>query len=182
LIQIQQDRFIRNWRKVEGSESYPHYDEHIRPAFERDLRDFGEFLAQNELGDIKITQCEVAYLNHEQVEHAALSDLLPSLRMDYSDEFLGLPEDVTATFRYRFGTGDKARGRLWVQVNPVHMKDTGLPAVSLNLTAGGYPQNQSIESALDFMDLGRQWIVKGFTSITSREMHKKWEMRTALTN
>ncbi len=44
LLQIQEDRFIHNWRKVLGSEVYPHYDESIRPAFESQWMRFTEYL------------------------------------------------------------------------------------------------------------------------------------------
>jgi uncharacterized protein (TIGR04255 family) len=45
LVQIQNDCFIRNWRKTESSPDYLHY-EFTRPRFERDWVKFKRFLAK----------------------------------------------------------------------------------------------------------------------------------------
>jgi uncharacterized protein (TIGR04255 family) len=37
MMQIQNDRFIKNWRKGAANAEYPHYTPVIKPAFERDL-------------------------------------------------------------------------------------------------------------------------------------------------
>ena len=64
MIQVQNDRFIKNWRKAGEKEQYPHYEPVIKPAFERDFVEFQEFLVEERLGVIKVTQCEVTYVNH----------------------------------------------------------------------------------------------------------------------
>lgn len=64
MIQVQKDRFIKNWRKEGESERYPHYDDTIRPNFDRDYLIFLDFLAKNHLGTPRINQCEVSYVNH----------------------------------------------------------------------------------------------------------------------
>src|SRR5208337_4671804 len=43
LLQVQNDRFIHNWRKVGTAEAYPHY-ENIRPIFSQEWSRFHEFL------------------------------------------------------------------------------------------------------------------------------------------
>jgi uncharacterized protein (TIGR04255 family) len=47
MIQVQNDRFTKNWRKERESERYPRYEETIRPNFDRDFRTFIDFLAKN---------------------------------------------------------------------------------------------------------------------------------------
>ena len=42
LVQVQRDRFIRNWRKTEGQPGYPSYD-NLREAFADDW-DFSQSL------------------------------------------------------------------------------------------------------------------------------------------
>lgn len=64
IIQLQNDRFIKNWRKSGHHDVYPHYEPVIKPAFQRDLQEFQVFLREEKLGELKITQCEVTYVNH----------------------------------------------------------------------------------------------------------------------
>ena len=64
LIQIQNNRFIKNWRKVAEKDQYPHYEPVIKPAFERDFQEFQTFVRDEGLGQIKVNQCEVTYVDH----------------------------------------------------------------------------------------------------------------------
>lgn len=64
LIQVQNNRFSKNWRKTGQEELYPRYESTIRPQFDRDYQSFVGFLEENSLGRPRINQCEVMYLNH----------------------------------------------------------------------------------------------------------------------
>jgi len=63
LIQMQPDRFIHNWRKMEGIEPYPHY-EPIRERFRSEVAVLEEFLNDEKLGAMVANQCEITYVNH----------------------------------------------------------------------------------------------------------------------
>lgn len=63
LIQIQQDAFVHNWRKVGEGDEYPRY-EYIRDRFRAELEMFNQFLIDEGLGDLLLNQCEVTYVNH----------------------------------------------------------------------------------------------------------------------
>ena len=67
MIYVQNDRFIKNWRKEGEGDQYPHHDETIRPNFDRDYALFLAFLQKNQLGTPCVNQCEVCevtYVNH----------------------------------------------------------------------------------------------------------------------
>lgn len=64
MIQLQSDRFIKNWRKVETGEHYPRYQRVIKPAFLEDFEAFKDFIHEEKLGSIAVNQCEVTYVNH----------------------------------------------------------------------------------------------------------------------
>lgn len=53
MIQLQNDRFVKNWRKADDMGQYPHYEPVIRPGFERDLGEFQSFVKEEKLGEIK---------------------------------------------------------------------------------------------------------------------------------
>ena len=36
---------------------------------------------------------------------------------------------------------------------------------------------EDIEGAFLFLDIGREWIVRGFTSLTTKDMHKVWRRK-----
>lgn len=64
MIQLQVDRFIKNWRKAGHGDVYPLYELVVKPSFNRDLKEFEEFVTAEGLGVIQMNQCEVTYVNH----------------------------------------------------------------------------------------------------------------------
>ena len=65
LIQIQDDRFLFNWRRmqVQNKEAYPRYSKIIE-AFKTNLRIFQRFLEEEKLESVKPKKCELTYVNH----------------------------------------------------------------------------------------------------------------------
>jgi len=63
LIQIQNDCFLFNWRRVTGDEAYPRYSSVIKEFLTR-LNEYRSFLSDQALSEPKIQQCELSYINH----------------------------------------------------------------------------------------------------------------------
>src|SRR6266487_1523712 len=63
LIQLQRDRFLFNWRKVDDTDSYPRF-EAIEEGFRRALQDFTAFLKDSHLPGIQPVQYELTYINN----------------------------------------------------------------------------------------------------------------------
>ena len=70
LIQVQPDRLVVNWRKVGGDDVYPRY-EAIREQFTAVVDKFSAFLAEQELDELRVNQCEITYINHIPVSDEA---------------------------------------------------------------------------------------------------------------
>ena len=51
----------------------------------------------------------------------------------------------------------------------------GKPTLQLTLTARGAPQKGTQEAALEWLDLGREWVVRGFTDFTTPSAHSIWK-------
>jgi uncharacterized protein (TIGR04255 family) len=176
LIQLQRDRFIKNWRKVAEDDFYPRY-EHVKEGFERDFSGFRDFAARHQLGSIRVNQCEVTYINHILPREGRNS------RLDLSECFTvwrqpegaypGAAQDLA--FHARFPITDQGGalvGRLHVSMqSALHISDNA-PMFVLNLTARG-----QIGEGTDFFDLGREWIVRSFKGLTTPEMHRVWGIR-----
>jgi uncharacterized protein (TIGR04255 family) len=177
LIQLQRDRFIKNWRKVGQGDLYPRY-EHVREGFERDFAGFREFVSRHELGTVHINQCEVSYINHIVAgeawqAHAEIGKVFTVWHQPAAS-IPGAAQDVT--FRARFPISDSTgtfAGRLHVTMQPaVHLAD-GLPMFMFDLTARG-----QVGDGTDFFDLGRKWIGRSFKELTTHEMHQVWGIRS----
>src|SRR5271165_4241376 len=123
MVQLQNDRFIKNWRKAGEKDSYPRYEPVIRPAFSRDFKEFQAFVAEEHLGEIKPNQCEVTYVNHIISGHGW--DNLSEINRIFTfwnrppSPFPGNAEDLGMRIRFPITDGQEHPiGRLHVEVQP----------------------------------------------------------------
>ena len=179
LIQIQTDRFIHNWRKSEDvSAPYPRY-ERIRKSFLSEVKDFQEFLYNQQIGNISVNQCEVTYVNHIEPcqvwnRHGQIEGIL---RTWTARRHSFLPEAEGGRIDQRFvmrSNSGNPLGRLHVSLSPAWKAEDQSPIYVLKLVARGSPINAEVDGAFAFFDLGREWIVKGFTDLTTTKMHRIW--------
>lgn len=178
LIQIQQDRIVYNWRKQAEDDVYPRY-ESIREHFVNTSSRVIAFLSANELGPIVPNQCEVTYINYVTLPdgtdpHATPQRILAPWSGTMTDDYLPELEDLQMQLRFPIKQDGKNIGRLYVQVAPAMRMHDKKPGFQITLTARGRPQNETIESAFDLLDVCRVSIVRGFTSVTTQQMHVYW--------
>lgn len=182
LVQVQHDRFIHNWRKVGEDDAYPRYGR-VRATFEGELKRFSEVLLRQGVGELHPNQCELTYVNHivsgeGWSTHGQLGDVITLFNLHYTDEFRPQPEDCQLAARYVVqNSGGESVGRLHVAVEPVYRSSDDVPMFALTLTARGRPLSDGVNGVLEFLDLGRQWIVRTFASITSPQMHALWRRK-----
>lgn len=176
LIQLQEDRFIHNWRKTGDDVAYPRYFESVRPTFENEWTRFLGFLGDQRIVPPVLRQWEVTYVNHLERgrEWHSLSDLPDILPMwsGASSESLQL-ETVGIGFRamYRPSHGD---GQLQVSLQPAVRTRDQKQVLQLNLTATGSSSGSSADSILQDLDRGHAWVVSTFAALTSKKMHDLW--------
>jgi uncharacterized protein (TIGR04255 family) len=179
LMQIQNDRFIKNWRKADPNAEYPHYTPVIKPAFERDFQIFQTFLADENLGDIRINQCEVTYVNHiisgqGWTNRDEIDKIFTFCKLPFGKPYPGRPEGLAYIARFPILGPDKEEiGRLHVEVLPGISVSDNKPMYALNLTARGM-----YGSGIEFFDIGRRWIVKSFENLTTELMHEIWRKKS----
>ena len=179
LIQVQPDRFLHNWRKITGEKPYPRY-EAIRRSFRSELAEFSSVLSREGIGDLRLNQCEVTYVNHVYAgqgweSQGEVENVLKVWKGLPEESFLPKPEDVSLRVRYLIpGADGDPIGRLHLTLQPAWKKSDGSAMYVLTLTARGAPQGEGLDGAFSFLDTGRRWIVKGFTAITTTDMHEIW--------
>jgi len=175
LIQVQRDRFIVNWRKVTGDEVYPRYGQ-FRPRFQTQWDRFCEFLETERIAAPQVNQCEITYVNHLEGEKEFKSfgdaERIYTLWSALPTEgFLPSPEAVRFNIRFLL---PEQKGRMHVFSEPKLRTRDGKEVLQLTLTCRGTPLSPTSEGILDWFDLGHEWIVRGFTQLTTNEMHQLW--------
>jgi uncharacterized protein (TIGR04255 family) len=178
LVQVQQDRFVCNWRKTDEGQSYPRFEQ-VREHFQKEFAVFAEFLRRNDLGEVQPNQAEVTYVNHigragVWKDHGDVGLVARPWSGQHSDDFLPAAEIVATNVRYVFHEAGEPIGRLHVALTPGFRKADDEPILVLNLTARGAPIGEGMAGVFKFFDRGREWIVRGFTSFTTRRMHDEW--------
>ncbi len=182
LIQLQADRFVHNWRKTGESQNYPRY-ERIKERFFEEIKELQAFFDEEGIGQIQPNQCEVTYVNLISFDddvwtnpEAALK-VLSEVRLNPDDSNALLPALEDARFSARFvlvaDDQNEPIGRLIVSAQPAISTD-GSRMLRLELTARGAPFRPDLDGASQFFDFGREAVVRGFTALTTAQMHKIW--------
>ena len=177
LLQVQNDRFVRNWRRLDDEDEYPRYEDHIRPSFLADLKDFSSFIADKGIGVLKPNQCEVTYTNTIQrydcwETHADIDGVLSFWRSRYKENSALEIEDARIEIKHvvRDEHGEFL-GRLYLILEPLFKMPEDEPIFGLKLICRGRPLSPSIDGVMDFLDLGRAHIVRTFAEATSDCLH-----------
>ncbi len=176
LIQLQRDRFLKNWRKTGETDSYPRY-ERIRQGFDSDLECFLKFVTLNKLGTVRVNQYEVSYVNHIVAgegwkTHSEIERVFTCWRQPIATH-PGQVQDLAFRARYPIYNKDGIFvGRLYATLQSATRLTDGTPMFVFDLTARG----QCVDG-IDFFDLGRECIVRSFAEFTTPTMHHIWGRR-----
>jgi uncharacterized protein (TIGR04255 family) len=179
LIQVQQDRFLYNWRKREAEQEYPRFHG-VLDAFMRHWHEFLTSIDENELGCIVPDQYEMTYVNHiwEGQGWNTLDDL-PKVFPDISWRVPSgrfLPQLEGISLKGSFPLPDR-KGRLHFSV-ATGTNPGGTRLLVFELTARGFPGAVGEEPMSDWFDLAHEWIVRGFADLTGNEIQNKvWGKR-----
>lgn len=170
LIQFQQDRFLTNWRRRPTLIPYPRF-ESIADSFEHNLQVLISHCASEFLYTPEINQAEITYIN-----------IIPVNDFSDADSWFGSLNCGTLNFEtlnINFSEVIKncdgnPYARLLCVIQSVFTGDGKHKAFSLSLTFKGKPSGNNIESAMAFIQTGRQHIVTKFAEITASKAHKIW--------
>jgi uncharacterized protein (TIGR04255 family) len=175
LIQVQNNLFLHNWRKVAHADKYLHYDD-LRPIFEREWQAFRNFLDGEGLEAPAVQLCEVTYVNHIDrgsgwQTFADLSQVFPNWSPQTSGNILPAPELVAINASYPLKDVD---GRLQITAQPAVRQTDTKETLQLTVTARCKPASYSNQDIYRCLDEARKWVVLGFTDFTSNKMHEIW--------
>ncbi len=174
LIQFQFDRFYFNWRRRENA--YPRYD-HVIKNFESVLNSIVFFFDEFKIGKLKPVEYELSYINHiPKGQGWDTIDDLPGIFPDFvwkqtKERFL--PNPIKVAWQTEFPLQEKM-GHLIVNLKQAIRTEDKVPLLVLELTARGIGESTSKEVIREWFDMAHEWIVRGFTDLTSPEIQKKW--------
>jgi uncharacterized protein (TIGR04255 family) len=173
LMQLQKDRFLHNWRKENEDDIYPRYPNVFKmfwDAWER----FLSFCKSEEIGPPEINQLEITYINHIPAGHgwetiSDLGEIFRDIGWIRSKRFLPTPESVGLQWTFLL---PESRGRLHISLKHAARVSDNQVVLLCELTARGLPNVVNADAIKEWFDLGREWIVRGFTDIVSKDAQK----------
>jgi len=176
VMQVQNDRFLHNWKRVKDEDEYPRYglvSERFYQAWEIFLR----FCSSENIATPKLTQLEVTYINHIAIKSNPMVDelnsLFPDIQWQNGHSFLRRPERILWNVSFLL---PEAQGRLHISLRPGQRRKDKTPMLLLELTARGIPASTEMDKIREWFALGREWIVRGFADITSvKEQKGRWQ-------
>ena len=141
LVQVQKDRFFRNWRKSQGTEKYPRYAVLRKNLFLEDLNRFSRFVETELKQALVPNQCEVAYINIIETDNPGdLSQVLTCLDRSSRVSDLCPPEmavfNMTSVLTSETG---EPWGRIHIEAGTAIKDSENKPVVRLSLTARENP-------------------------------------------
>lgn len=165
MLQIQNSRFILNWKK--GVDSYPTYTV-LKPEYLEHIKTYKQFLNESNGWSINPNQWEITYVNH--LLQGDLWSSLPDIKkllpwIDLPTVSLFNPNADSYNCDIAFVIGDSL-GRLHISLKYARLESgKGQEVFVLNLTARG-PINKDIDYETGF-DIGHAAIVQSFHDILS---------------
>jgi uncharacterized protein (TIGR04255 family) len=174
LLQLQQDRFLHNWRKEDDGNVYPRYPV-VYKKFWNAWEQYLSFLSDEKIEPPVINQLEISYINHIPAGQgwntlADLGKMFRDVGWVRSNRFLPSPESVN--LRWTFMLPD-SQGRLHVSIKHAVRVTDNHPVLLCELTARGMPASDNKVAIKDWFALGREWIVRGFADIIDMKTQKE---------
>jgi uncharacterized protein (TIGR04255 family) len=177
LIQIQNSRFIQNWRRRQAP--YQRFEQ-VRDKFWASYREFVAFLSEEHLSKPVIQQLEVSYINW--IPDMSMSEFLrPGSVAEVSISSGGpkvFPDQQSWLGRYTLSDGDddEPLERVHVQCLPATRFDAPeAPGTQLGFIYHGTRISGISDSDLaELIDRARVIIVSAFTDLTTPSAHERW--------
>lgn len=175
LVQFQIDRFYYNWRRKESD--YPRYN-YVIENFESTRCTIDTFFSKNKLGKLKPIEYELTYINHiPKGQGWNTIDDLPKIFSDFvwkksKKRFLPNPQKIEWESGFAL---PEQKGHLIVNLKQAIRTKDKIPLLILELRTRGYSEITTRDDIRAWFDIAHEWIVRGFTDLTTPRMHKIWE-------
>jgi uncharacterized protein (TIGR04255 family) len=181
LVQVQPDRFIYNWRKVEGEGKYPQFSD-VLPAFWGRCQEFQTFLTDKGLSPLSPNQCELSYFNNIPIQdgetyHQAFARVFrfwEALSIASLSSGGSLQQDAgNFNLTYIVRSNDSTPlARIHSSVQAAERGNR--PVIRFSLVFRGPWTKDVGQELMDFFGFGREAIVRLFDAMITEQMHAQW--------
>lgn len=170
VIQLQDSRFHHNWRKLSPTVKYPRFGV-VFSKFLAAWGRFSDFVKRQGLEEPRPSRYELTYVN--EIETLGPIRIEQAVKLfDWNNvgaKFL--PEPKATNIAWSFALPD-SKGIMNASTNRLTRQD-GRSVVLLTLACSGPSANERY-SLEDWFETAHQWIVRGFTDLTTKEAHDVW--------
>jgi len=178
LIQVQNNLLVFNWRKGQGND-YVGFNV-IRQSLLEACDTLANFILAEGLGELRINQCELTYVNHlgftnNRSSRRPLVEMFSCWNSPAGLPSMESPEEVNFQLQHVLTENDQSVGRLFVDLKSAYGNDGQMALYALNMIARGKPSDTGLPSAMAFLDRAHECLVRYFTDLTTPEMHLLWE-------
>jgi len=173
LVQAQEDRIALNWRRSGQPIDYPRYGA-LRTQFKELIDTTATLLGMPEGLPADFT--ELTYVNELDVDGGPslpAERALTTISVPDAD-FLPQPEDSKWAARWLIPGDQGPRGRLIASAEPATRQDDQHDTYLLTMTVKIPETVTGTDAILERVDLGHEWIVRGFADLTTKQMHDQW--------
>jgi uncharacterized protein (TIGR04255 family) len=176
LVQFQGDRIVFNWRKSDKNTPYPSYRNVIK-KFKSVVNKFNQFLLKNNLGSFNINALELTYVNHINRAHGYTTlENAKNIFRDFSydacpDRFLSKLNELNVSSMFNLPNDD---GELMVIIQHAIDRENGTDLLKADIIARKFFSDCNLAKTWEWFNLAHQWIVCGFTDITTEKAHEIW--------
>jgi uncharacterized protein (TIGR04255 family) len=175
LIQIQPDRFIFNWRKVEKGDRYPSYEE-VALKFEKFFKIFRTFLAKIGINSFTYKQLELNYVNHIDDDNGLRDVGIGGVLVDHNitheaGTLLSKPCNYSWTTTYDLPGGE---GRLHIMGQQAMLPPKPETFFRLVISSRGIPSEPTDENMKKWFTMAHANITQAFICGTSKKLQKEY--------
>jgi uncharacterized protein (TIGR04255 family) len=173
ILQIQDDRFLFNWRKTGDNDAYPGFDA-LYPIFKDYLARFFDFLDGEELKRPTITSFELHYVNHiyEGVwkDWRDVGSIFPFISWQ-----LAIPElSNVKSLRFSAGCSMPEEGELHLNVDTRTHSQTRQPLLNFEIKFTGVNKSLSLDSLDAVFASAHEHIGRAFRQLTTEKAQEHW--------
>lgn len=173
LIQLQENRFLHNWRKVRDEDEYPRYD----AAYDRFVRywqEFRQFLVDVHLPAPRPEIFELTYINHIMAEGAAFPrDVWTFLGFYEKRPEATTAMEATGMMMHLMWPLPKGMGNLTLDVKHGNRVTDQKEVLMMELTARGRAPGDAARME-EWFDVAHDAIVNTFDELTTKHAHQIW--------
>jgi uncharacterized protein (TIGR04255 family) len=172
VMQLQDTRFNFNWKRVKPDDPYPRFGT-VFAKFQENWGAFSDYVDFENLGPIIPNRYELTYVNHIELKGQNLSrELQAKVKMFNWDRvdpgFLPAPNSASGVWLFQM---PDSKGTLGANLSHAKRPD-GRDLLVLNMSCSGPASSQY--TMKDWFNTAHEWIVRGFTDLTTSEAHKEW--------